>query len=372
MFRRTSTLARTALLAAAVVITPVTALGAAAAPQQGAAAGSAGPAGPVGTRTVQDSGKSGDPNTGERARDVVFAVHGGAGTLRREDMSPELEREYRAKLTEAVRTGQRALARGKSSTAAVEAAITVLEDSPLFNAGKGAVFTTDAENELDASIMDGATLDTGAVTGVTHVRNPISLAREMMDNSRHVLMSGEGAERFAQHRGIDLVTQDYFFTERRWESLMAAKGGESDFDFGETGTVGAVAIDDDGDLAAGTSTGGLTNKPVGRVGDSPIVGAGTYAKNGNIAASATGTGELFIREAVTHTISAQVEYLGRSVSRAAGAAIDKTEALGGDDTGGVIALDSRRNLAFTFNTSGMYRGYATADGDIVVKIFADE
>ncbi|MFW6690882.1 isoaspartyl peptidase/L-asparaginase family protein [Streptomyces sp. MAR4 CNX-425] len=371
MFRRTSTLARTALLAAAVVIIPVTALGAAAAPRQDAP-GDRSPAAASGTRTVQDRGGSGDPNTSERARDVVFAVHGGAGTLRREDMPPELEREYRAKLTEAVRTGQRALAGGQDSTAAVEAAINVLEDSPLFNAGKGAVFTTDAENELDASLMDGATLDTGAVTGVTHVKNPISLAREMMEHSRHVLMSGEGAERFAQHRGIDLVTQDYFFTERRWESLMAAKGGESDFDFGETGTVGAVALDEDGDLAAGTSTGGLTNKPVGRVGDSPIVGAGTYAKNGNIAASATGTGELFIREAVTHTISAQVEYLHRSVSKAAGSAIDKTEAIGGDDTGGVIALDSRKNLAFTFNTSGMYRGYATADGEIVVKIFADE
>ncbi|WP_326799707.1 isoaspartyl peptidase/L-asparaginase [Streptomyces sp. NBC_01808] len=371
MFRRTSTLARTALLAAAVVITPVTALGAAAAPQQGAAADRA-PAAAAGTRTTQDPKEPGDPNTSETAHDVVFAIHGGAGTLRREDMTPELEREYRAKLTEAVRTGQRALADGESSVAAVEAAINVLEDSPLFNAGKGAVFTTDAENELDAALMDGATLDTGAVTGVTHIKNPISLAREMMENSRHVLMSGEGAERFAQHRGMELVTQDYFFTERRWESLMAAKKGESDFDFGETGTVGAVGIDGNGDLAAGTSTGGLTNKPVGRVGDTPIVGAGTYAKNGNIAASATGTGELFIREAVTHTISAQVEYLGRSVSKAAGEAIDRTEVLGGDDTGGVIALDSRKNLAFTFNTSGMYRGYATADGEIVVKIFADE
>jgi beta-aspartyl-peptidase (threonine type) len=247
-----------------------------------------------------------------------------------------------------------------------------LEDSALFNAGKGAVFTTDAQNELDASIMDGASLDTGAVTGVTHIKNPIRLARALMEHSRHVLMAGYGAELFAQHRGFDLVTQDYFFTQRRWDALLAAKRGESTFNFGEPGTVGAVGLDQQGNLAAGTSTGGLTNKPVGRIGDSPIVGAGTYANNGTVAASATGTGELFIRQAVTHDISAQIEYLHRPVDKAAGAAIDKTEEIGGQDTGGVIALDSRHNLAFVFNTTGMYRGYATADGKIVVKIFADE
>jgi beta-aspartyl-peptidase (threonine type) len=248
----------------------------------------------------------------------------------------------------------------------------VLEDSPLFNAGKGAVFTTDAQNELDASIMDGTSLDAGAVTGVTHIKNPISLARDLMEHSRHVLMAGYGAELYAQHRGFKLVTQDYFFTENRWNALLAAKRGESTFNFGETGTVGAVGIDQQGKLAAGTSTGGLTNKPVGRIGDSPIIGAGTYANDNTVAASATGTGELFIRQAVTHDISAQIEYLNRPVDKAAGAAIDKTEEIGGQDTGGVIALDSRKDLAFVFNTPGMYRAYATADGTIVVKIFADE
>lgn len=234
------------------------------------------------------------------------------------------------------------------------------------------MFTTDAQNELDSSIMDGATLDTGAVTGVKHIKNPISLARDLMENSRHVLLAGDGAELYAQHRDFELVTQDYFFTERRWNALLNAKGGESNFNFGETNTVGAVGVDRRGDLAAGTSTGGLTNKPVGRIGDSPIVGAGTYADNDTMGASATGTGELFIRQAVTHDISAQMEWADRPVAEAANAAIDKTEEIGGEDTGGVIALDHDRNLALVFNTDGMYRGYATADGEIVVRIFADD
>lgn len=325
---------------------------------------------PAEETTTTKSGQ--DANSSELVKDVVFAVHGGAGTIRREDMTPELEERYRNALTEAVRTGYRTIRDGGDSTAAVEAAITTMEDNPLFNAGKGAVFTTDAKNELDASIMDGETLDSGAVTGVQHIKNPISLAQELRKHSRHVLLAGEGAERFAQHRGFDLVTQDYFFTERRWESLRSAKDGKTDFEFGETNTVGATGLDEDGNLAAGTSTGGLTNKPVGRIGDSPLVGAGTYAKNATAAASATGTGELFIRQAVTHDISAQMEYKNRRIDRAANTAIDKTEEIGGEDTGGVIALDGRNNLAFVFNTSGMYRGYATEDGDIVVKIFADE
>jgi beta-aspartyl-peptidase (threonine type) len=356
---------RSLLAAAAVVIIPVTTLGPAAAAPARPAADRA-----QETRTVATQQQ--DPNTSEFVRNVVFAIHGGAGTIRREDLTPDAERQYREALTRAVRAGLDTVRRGGSSVEAVEAAIVTLEDSPLFNAGKGAVFTTDADHELDASIMDGRSLDTGAVTGVRHIKNPISLARQLMENSRHVLLSGEGAELYAQHRGIGFVTQDYFFTEARWQSLLAAKRGQSTFNFGETGTVGAVSLDRRGNLAAGTSTGGLTNKPVGRIGDTPIVGAGTYARNGTVAASATGTGELFIRRAVTHDISAQIEYLNRRVDRAAGAAIDKTEEIGGTDTGGVIALDPRRNLAFVFNTSGMYRGYATADGRIVVKIFADE
>jgi beta-aspartyl-peptidase (threonine type) len=366
MFQLTPTLGRRVLLsAAAVVIIPATTLGSAAAAPARPAADRA-----AESRTVATQQQ--DPNTSELLRNVVFAIHGGAGTIRREDLTADLERQYRQALTQAVRAGFDTVRRGGSSAAAVEAAIVMLENSPLFNAGKGAVFTTDAAHELDASIMDGQSLDTGAVTGVRHIKNPISLARDLMHNSRHVLMSGEGAELYAQHRGFDLVTQDYFFTEQRWRSLLAAKAGRPTFNFGETGTVGAVGLDQRGNLAAGTSTGGLTNKPVGRIGDSPIVGAGTYARNGSVAASATGTGELFIRQAVTHDISAQIEYLNRRVDRAAGAAIDKTEQIGGADTGGVIALDPRRNLAFVFNTTGMYRGYATADGRIVVKIFADE
>lgn len=310
-----------------------------------------------------------DSNISEKAKNVVFAIHGGAGTLSRDDMSPELEKRYRATLTKAVEAGYDQIQQGNTSTDAVEAAINIMEDSPLFNAGKGAVFNTDAENELDSSIMDGSTLDAGAVTGTTHIKNPISLSRDLMENSNHVMLSGEGAELYAQHRGIPLVTQDYFFTKTRWDSLRDAKDGKPDFEWGETNTVGAVGIDDDGNLAAGTSTGGLTNKPVGRVGDSPIIGAGTYADNATMAASATGTGELFIRQAVTHDISAQMEYAGRSVAQAAGNAIDQTEEIGGKDSGGVIALDHDKNLAFNFNTSGMYRGYVTEDGEVVVKIF---
>jgi beta-aspartyl-peptidase (threonine type) len=309
---------------------------------------------------------------GGGVRDVVFAIHGGAGTLRREDFTPELEAEYRNALTEAVRRGYEVLQNGGEAPEAVEAAITFMEDSPLFNAGKGAVFTTDAANELDASIMDGSTLDAGAVTGVMHIKNPISLARTLMDNSRHVMLAGQGAELYAQHRGFELVTQDYFFTQRRWDSLLAAKDGSTEFNFGETGTVGAVALDGDRDLAAGTSTGGLTNKPVGRIGDSPIIGAGTYANNDSVAVSATGTGELFIRQVASYRVSALMEYAGLNVERAAQRSLDKVAELGGPDSGGMIALDFRGALAMPFNTEGMYRGYATRNGEIVVKIFGDE
>lgn len=353
---------KTLLISVATVVTATATVAATVSPTRTSAAE------PEPAKTQQH----GDHNNGEFARNVVFAIHGGAGTIRREDMSAELEKRYRKALTRAVRAGYRTISKGRDSTAAVEAAITTMEDSPLFNAGKGAVFTTDAQHELDASIMDGETLDAGAVTGVKHIKNPISLAQELRQHSRHVLLADEGAERFAQHRGFDLVTQDYFFTERRWESLREAKDGETDFEFGETGTVGAAGLDHDGNLAAGTSTGGLTNKPVGRIGDSPSIGAGTYANNETAAASATGTGELFIRQAVTHDISAQMEYKNRRVDRAANAAIDKTEEIGGEDTGGVIALDRGSNLTFAFNTDGMYRGYATEEGEIVVKIFADE
>ena len=310
---------------------------------------------------------AGAADSQERVRDVVFAIHGGAGTIRRSDLTPEQERAYRAALTTALKAGQDVLRRGGDATEAVKAAIVTMENSELFNAGKGAVFTTDAGHELDASIMDGGTLDTGAVTGVEHIRNPILLADAVRSGSRHVMFAGQGAELFAQSKGFDLVTQDYFHTDRRWESLLAAKDGESEFEFG---TVGAVALDRQGDLAAGTSTGGLTNKPVGRIGDSPIIGAGTYANNATAAVSATGTGEFFIRQVVGHEISAGMEHGGMRVERAAQRAIDKVADLGGD--GGVIALDGRGNLATPMNTEGMYRGYVTGDGQVVTKIFADE
>jgi beta-aspartyl-peptidase (threonine type) len=303
----------------------------------------------------------------DRVDDVIFAIHGGAGTIRRSDLTPEQERDYRAALTRALEAGRDAVRRGEDATAAVKAAITTMEDSELFNAGKGAVFTTDAGQELDAAIMDGRSLDAGAVTGVEHIKNPIQLADAIRSGSRHVFFAGRGAELFAQAKGFDLVTQEYFHTDRRFQALLNAKAGNPEFEFG---TVGAVALDREGDLAAGTSTGGLTNKPVGRIGDSPIIGAGTYANNETAAVSATGTGEFFIRQVVGHEISAAMEWGGLRVNRAARRAIRKVEELGGD--GGVIALDGRGRLAMPFNTEGMYRGYVTRGGEVVTKIYADE
>jgi L-asparaginase / beta-aspartyl-peptidase len=305
----------------------------------------------------------------DNARDIVFAIHGGAGGITRQSVPPELEQEYRAALRQALEAGYAVIQRGGEATDAVKAAIVTMEDSPLFNAGKGAVFTTDGKHELDASIMDGKTLDTGAVTGVEHIKNPIELADTVRTASRHMFFAGYGAELFAMDRGFELVTQDYFFTDRRWQSLMATKAGKSEFNFG-LGTVGAVALDRQTDLAAGTSTGGLTNKPAGRIGDSPVIGAGTYANNNTVAVSATGTGEFFIRQVVAHDISALIDYARMSVAGAAQTAIDKVGELGGD--GGVIALDNRGRLATPFNTTGMFRGWVTKDGRFVVKIFGDE
>jgi beta-aspartyl-peptidase (threonine type) len=305
----------------------------------------------------------------DSAGNVVFAIHGGAGSITRESLPPDLEQQYRAALREALEAGYGVIQRGGEAPDAVKAAIVTMENSPLFNAGKGAVFTTDAKHELDASLMDGETLDTGAVTGVEHIKNPIELADTVRTASRHVFFAGQGAELFAIDRGFDLVTQDYFFTDRRWQSLVDAKAGTSEFNFG-VGTVGAVALDRQRDLAAGTSTGGLTNKPVGRIGDSPVIGAGTYANNDTVAVSASGTGEFFIRQVVAHDISALIDYARLSVSRAAQTAIDKVAELGGD--GGVIALGNRGQLATPFNTTGMFRGWVTRDGQFIVKIFGDE
>ncbi|GAA2093466.1 beta-aspartyl-peptidase [Streptomyces albiaxialis] len=317
------------------------------------------------------------------ARDVVLAVHGGAGTaLVRDETSPEKEKAYRDGLERALRAGQKSLDRGASSVEAVEAAVNVLEDDPLFNAGKGAVFTADAGHELDASIMRGSDLEAGAVAGVKHVRNPITAARLVMEKSKHVMLAGQGADDFAVEQGLKPVTQDHFWTQRRWDQLMEAKGKKSaaekdrnkdrDEDRDEAkGTVGAVAIDREDDMAAATSTGGMTNKMAGRVGDSPIIGAGTYAKNGTVAASATGDGEIFIRGAATATISNLMEFGGKDVARASyEVLVKRLPKLGG--TGGVIALDAKGVFDAPHSSEGMLHGYLTKDGKLVTKIFKEE
>ena len=294
-----------------------------------------------------------------------LVIHGGAGTITRENMSTEKEAEYISKLTAALKTGYAILENGGSGLDAVEATIKVMEDSPLFNAGKGAVFTGAGTNELDASIMDGATLQGGAVAGVKTVKNPISAARKVMEKTWHVLLAGEGADAFAKEQGLDIVDNSYFHTEHRFKSLIKAKEKEME----KHGTVGCVALDKKGNLAAGTSTGGLTNKRWGRVGDSPIIGAGTYASNETCAVSATGQGEYFIRGSVAFDIAAQMEYKEKSVQDAAQAVIDKLTARGG--TGGVIAMDVKGNIAMPFNTEGMYRGFYLNDDALTVKIYKD-
>ncbi len=318
-----------------------------------------------------------------------FVIHGGAGTIERSLMTPEREKAYRDKLTEALRAGFDVLNRGGACLDAVVAAITLLEDSPLFNAGKGAVFTNAGTNELDSSIMDGRTLKAGAVAGLKRVKNPVLLARLVMEQSPHVMMTGDGAEVFAQQKGVEMVDPKYFYTEERWQQLQKAKEAEKNpppkssklkreatpsdaaslLDEHKFGTVGAVCLDKAGNLGAGTSTGGMTNKKFGRVGDSPIIGAGTYANNETCAVSCTGDGEYFIRSVVAHDISAQMQYGGKSVAQAAESAIEKVGKIGG--TGGLIAIDRRGNFAMPFNTSGMYRGWIGPDAELHVLIYRD-
>ena len=307
-----------------------------------------------------------------------LVIHGGAGTIERSNMTPEKEREYRAGLERALKAGYEILKRGGSSLDATEAAVRVLEDDLHFNAGRGSVFTSAGTNEMDAAIMDGKTLAAGAVAVLKHVKNPISFARFVMEKSGHVMMDGEGAEVFAKENGIELVDEKYFFTQERWDALQKIKAAEKKHtgsagkafiitDQDRHGTVGAVALDKNGNLAAATSTGGTTNKRPGRVGDSPIVGAGTYANNATCAVSATGDGEYFIRASVGHDISAMMEYRGMSLEEAAQAVLDKVAKLGG--TGGLIAIDRKGNVALPFNTSGMYRGYVDPNGKFVVEIY---
>ncbi|MEO7659883.1 MAG: isoaspartyl peptidase/L-asparaginase [Pyrinomonadaceae bacterium] len=315
-----------------------------------------------------------------------FMIHGGAGVIAKGSLTPEKEKEYRAKLEEAVLAGYKALQAGKSGLDAVELAIRILEDSPLFNAGKGAVFTHDGKNELDASIMDGKTLGAGAVAGLRRIKNPISLARAVMERSPHVMMAGDGAERFAKEQKIEFVAEKYFWTQGRWDALQKIlkeekirtaepqkKRGSIDRRFSELpsnkfGTVGAVALDRNGNLAAGTSTGGMTNKKYGRIGDAPIIGAGTYANNNSCAVSATGWGEFFIRLGIARDIASLWEYQALPVQNAADMVIKgKLQNLGGD--GGIIAIDKFGNMAVSFNSPGMYRAYINSDGKPVVDIY---
>ncbi len=314
-----------------------------------------------------------------------IVIHGGAGAMSKKTVNPEREGAVRNKLAEAVMTGHRILQNGGTSIDAVEATIRILEDSPLFNAGKGAVFTSEGTNELDACIMDGRTLKAGSVAGVKHIKNPISLARLVMEKSPHVMMVAEGAEKFAVEQGIELVDQKYFFTQERWDSWQRVRerekqrekeqkrsSGTQEQGIGterKYGTVGAVALDKAGNLASATSTGGTQNKRFGRVGDCPIVGAGTYANNHTCAVSATGTGEYFIRLNVAHDISALMEYRGWSLEQAANTVIkEKLTKLGGD--GGIIAIDRQGRVATPFNTSGMWRAHALGeDGKPVVDVF---
>jgi L-asparaginase / beta-aspartyl-peptidase len=317
---------------------------------------------------------------------AVIAIHGGAGAITRAAMSAEKEQHYRQQLHAIVTAGQQILAAGGSALDAVTEAVRLLEECPLFNAGKGAVFTHQGTHELDASIMDGRTLDVGAVAGVNHIRNPILAARKVMENSPHVLFIGVGAEAFAAEQGLEQVAPDFFSTPERWEQLQRALSSQQmvlDHDGAaqshsddpldpdrKFGTVGAVALDLQGNLAAATSTGGMTNKQVGRVGDSPLVGAGCYANNETVAVSCTGTGEVFIRTLAAYDVSAQMEYGGRSLQQATANVIhDKVQELEG--SGGLIAVDRHGNVVLPFNSEGMYRGFAYVGGEVEVAIYRD-
>ena len=311
-----------------------------------------------------------------------IVIHGGAGTILKENMSAEMEQAYREKLAEAVATGHAILKAGGTSQDAVEQTIHVMENSPLFNSGKGAVLTADESIALDASFMDGKTLDAGAIAGVKHIKNPISAAIKVMNNSPHVMLAGAGADQFAAEQGLDTVPESYFITERRFDALKRVQEKEANknlsfsaveeqyFKNQRIGTVGCVALDLQGNLAAGTSTGGMTNKKWDRIGDAPIIGAGTYANNASCGVSATGWGEFFIRSVVAHDIAALVEYKNLSIQEASKIVLQKVEDLGGD--GGVVVLDSRGNVAMEFNTPGMYRAHMNASGELNVKIYKNE
>ena len=307
--------------------------------------------------------------------EYAMVIHGGAGTILKENMTDERAAAITAAMNAALDAGEAVLREGGSAADAVEATIWVMEDSPYFNSGKGAVFTNAGINELDASFMNGADQNAGAVGGVTNLKHPISAARAVMEKSEHVLLTGKGAEEFAAGQGLEVVDPSYFYTEERYRALQRALDGEKveqekiDVDK-KHGTVGCVALDKNGNIAAGTSTGGMTNKRFNRLGDSPIIGAGTYADNATCGVSCTGWGEYFIRYAVAYDVHARMAYAGATLQEAADAVINRTLTEKGG-TGGLIALDAKGNIAMPFNTPGMYRGYLKAGGEREIEFYED-
>ena len=300
--------------------------------------------------------------------DIQFAIviHGGAGTILKKNMSDEMENAYIKKMEEAINAGYNILENNGSSVDAVEATIQILENSELFNAGKGSVLSNAGIVEMDASIMRGDNLNAGAISGVTTIKNPISAARLVMEKSEHVFLSGKGADSFAKYENLEIVENEYFITNRRLNSLRNAKKRDSLAD-NKFGTVGCVALDSEGNITSGTSTGGMTNKKWNRVGDVPIIGAGTYANNKTCGISSTGWGEYFIRNVVAYDISSQMEYNNTSIQSASKNTLKKVKDLGGN--GGVVGLDSKGNITMDFNTEGMYRGYKKSNGDFEIKIY---
>ena len=312
-----------------------------------------------------------------QAKPIAIVIHGGAGKIDRDALTPERERLYHSTLEQSLRAGHAILARGGSALDAVEAAIVVMEDAPVFNAGKGSVFTAEGKNELDASIMDGRALQAGAVGGVTTVKNPIRAARAVMEKSPHVLFTNKGAEKFAADHGLEIVDPKYFFTERRWKQIQKWRkqqeakpqaSAEPDQHADYFGTVGCVALDAQGNLAAGTSTGGMTGKRFGRIGDSPIIGAGTYADNRTAGISCTGHGEYFIRHAVAHDISARIAYIKESLAKAATDVVHTVLKQAGG-SGGIIGIDAQGNVVMEFNTNAMTRGSIDTTGNLKTAIF---
>lgn len=330
-------------------------------------------------QTAKSKKEQNTESTSLKKQDWAIVIHGGAGYMTPENLNTEKQKEYTKKLTEVLSLGEKLLSQGKSAVDVVEACIKLMEDSPLFNAGKGSVFTHEGRNEMDASIMSGNDLNAGAVAGISKVKNPISAARKVMEQSKHVMLSRLGAEEFAKEQGLEMVPPSYFFTESSFSALKRALGDDSLKVISDTlshkmkkfGTVGVVVLDKNGNLAAGTSTGGMTNKQWGRIGDSPLIAAGTYANNQSCGVSCTGHGEYFIRAVAAFDIHALVYYKGLSIEEAAQKVVmDKLVKMGGD--GGIVALDKYGNPAMAFNTPGMFRGYANATGEKRCAIFKNE